>query len=416
MDIKRRDAKQRRRRKLVLGVGIAVVLVGGAVAALWSLDGPAPTVAGSRVWIDQVQRGEMLRQVRGTGVLVPREIRWIAAQSPGRIERILVKPGARVGADQVLLELSNPDLIQAAEEAEWALSAARAELASFLADQESQILDRQANLAAVEAQYESARLQADAETDLAGKGIIPEIQARQSELDARQLKVRLGIERERLEKFAVVIEARREAEQARVNQLENTLRRRRQQVEHLSVRAGIDGVLQQVVVEEGQQVAIGTSVGRVARPDDLLAELRIPEINARHVQLDQMASIDTRNGKVDGRVVRIDPAVQNGTVQVDVELVGQLPPGARPDLTVDGIVEIERLIDVLYVGRPAYAQPDSVMQLFLVDERGQAARVQVRLGRTSVNQVEVLDGLAAGDRVILSDVSAWDRFDRLYIE
>ncbi len=416
MDIKRRDGMKRRRRRQLRGVGAALVVVVGALAALWSLDEPAPTVAGSRVWIDQVQRGEMLRQVRGTGVLVPREIRWVAAGSPGRIERILVKPGARVAADEVLLELSNPDLIQAAEESEWALSAARAELASTLADHESQILDRQANLATVEAQYESARLQAEAEADLAGKGIIPEIQARQSELNARQLQVRLGIERERLEKFGVVIAARREAEQAQVKQLENSLARRREQVENLSVRAGIDGVLQQIVVEEGQQVAVGTSVGRVARPDDLLAELRVPEINARHVQLDQLASIDTRNGTVDGRVVRIDPAVQNGTVQVDVELVGQLPAGARPDLTVDGIIEIERLIDVLYLGRPAYAQPDSVMQLFLVDDRGLASRVQVRLGRTSVNQVEVLDGLAAGDRVILSDVSAWDRYDRLYIE
>jgi HlyD family secretion protein len=389
---------------------IALVVLG-----LFSVDPPAPTISRSQVWIDQVQEGEMLRQVRGTGVLVPREVRWIAAQSPGRIERVLVKPGARVSADEVLIVLTNPDLHQAMEESEWALSAGQAELASVRVEMENEILNREANLASVQAQYESARLQSEAETDLAKDGIVPKIQAQQTTLDAQQLKTRLEIERQRFDKYRIVVRARIDAEDARIQQLENTLSRRRQQVANLEVRAGIDGVLQEVVVEEGQQLVIGTSVGRVARPGDLMAELRIPEINARHVQLDQHVAVDTRNGTVEGRVIRIDPAVRNGTVQVDVNLVGELPVGARPDLTVDGIIEIERLSDVVFVARPAYSQADSVTQLFRVDESGIATRVQVRLGRTSVNQVEVLEGLSPGDQVIVSDVSAWDRHDRLSI-
>lgn len=416
MDIKRTGIKERKRRKrLYVGTAVASV-IGLVVVGLFSLDPPAPSVARSQVWIDQVQEGEMIRQVRGTGVLVPREVRWIAAQSPGRIERVLVKPGARVTADEVLIEMTNPDLYQAMEEAEWALSAGRAELASARVEMENEVLDREANLASVEAQYESARLQSEAETDLAKEGIVPKIQAQQTTLDAKQLKTRLDIERQRYEKYLLVVQARIDAEQARVQQLENTLARRREQVANLEVRAGIDGVLQELVVEEGQQLVIGTSVGRVARPGDLMAELRIPEINARYVQLDQTVAVDTRNGMVDGRVIRIDPAVRNGTVQVDVNLVGNLPAGARPDLTVDGIIEIERLSDVVFVARPAYVQGDSVAQLFRVDDSGTATRVQVRLGRTSVNQVEVLDGLSPGDEVIVSDISAWDRHDRLNID
>lgn len=415
MDIKRTGIKERKRRRQIYIGSVAVIAVGLLGIGLFNISPPAPTVSQSQIWIDSVQQGEMLRQVRGTGVLVPREVRWIAAQSPGRIERILVKPGARVAADEVIMDLTNPDLLQAMEEAEWALSAGRAEYASARVEMENEILDRQANLATVQAQYESARLQSDAETDLAKDGIVPEIQAQQSTLDADQLETRLGIERQRFEKFQLVVKARMEAEEARVQQLENTLARRQDQVANLEVRAGTDGVLQEVVVEEGQQIVIGTSIGRVARPDDLMAELRIPEINARFVQLDQLVAIDTRNGKVDGRVIRIDPAVRNGTVQVDVALVGELPAGARPDLTVDGIIEIERLDDVVFVARPAYAQPDSVTKLFRVDESGIATRVQVRLGRTSVNQVEILDGLSPGDQIIVSDVSAWDRHDRLKI-
>lgn len=415
MDIRRTDVKAGRRRRLI-GLALAgCLLLGIGGLGLAKLEPAVPAVAASAVWIDTVQRGEMLRQVRGTGVLVPREIRWVAAQSAGRVERILIKPGTRVTADSVLMELSNPDLLQQRDEVEWQLAAAQADLASLQIDLENQLLDRQANLAEVEARFESVRIQAEAEASVARRGIIPTITARQSELQAGQLRVRRDIEAKRVEKFRLAMQAQLEAQGARIKQLENLLHRRSDQVDNLSVRAGIDGVLQQIPVEEGQQIVVGASVGRVARPEELIAELEIPEIHARHVQLDQRVSVDTRNGLVDGRVLRIDPAVENGTVQVDVELIGELPAGARPDLTVDGTIEIERLEDVLYVGRPAYAQPDSSMQLFRVDGSDTASRITVRIGRTSVNQVEILEGLDAGDRVILSDINAWDGYDRVRV-
>lgn len=416
MDIKRTDTAQRKRRKSLQVGALVLGLVAAVTGVVYSFEPAAPAVARSQLWIDQVRQGEMLRQVRGSGVLVPKELRWIAAQSPGRIERILVKPGARVSADDVLLELSNPDLLQAADDAQWAVTAARAQLASTQVELDNQLLDREANLATAEAQYESARLQAEAEADLADRGIIPQIQSRQSQLDANQLHTRMQIEGQRFEKFKLLVTARMEAEQARFKQLENTFSRRRDQVANLQLRAGIDGVLQQVVVEEGQQLVVGASVGKVARPGELLAELRVPEINARHIQLDQLVVVDTRNGKVDGQVIRIDPAVQNGTVQVDVVLTGDLPAGARPDLTVDGVIEIERLTNVLHMGRPAYSESNSELRLFRLLDSGVAQRVPVRLGRTSVNQIEILGGLAVGDEVILSDVSTWDRYDRLTIK
>ncbi len=417
MDVQRTNVKQRKRRRLAIRLGTAVMLLAAALLALSNLQPAVPAVSRSAVWIQAVERGQMLRQVRGTGVLVPKEERWIASQSAGRVERILLKPGARVNADAVLMELSNPDLLQQLEEAEWELSAAQADQASLSLDLESQYLDRQAGLVSAQSQYESARLQADAEAELAIKGIIPEITARQSELDASQLNVRKDIEGQRLEKFQLVMKARLRAQDARIRQLENIVQRRTEQVENLVVRAGIGGVLQQIPVEEGQQIIVGASVGKVARPEELLAELQVPEINARHVQLDQNVAVDTRNGIVQGKVIRIDPAVQSGTVQVDVEFVEGLPPGARPDLTVDGVIEIERLTNVLHVGRPAYAQADSSMQLFRLNEgTGEAERINVQIGRTSVNRVEITDGVNAGDLLILSDISAWDRASKLSIQ
>lgn len=417
MDVQRTNVKQRKRRKLIIRGAIVLSVLATATFALSNLQPAAPSVARSSVWIQAVERGQMLRQVRGTGLLVPKEERWIASQSAGRVERILLKPGARVKANAVLMELSNPDLLQQHEEAEWELNAARADQVSLGLDLESELLDRQAGLVTVQSQYESAQLQADAEAELAVKGIIPVITARQSELEARQLHVRQGIEAERLENFQLVIKARLQAQEARIKQLENSLQRRAEQVDNLVVRAGIEGVLQQIPVEEGQQIIVGASVGKVARPEELLAELQVPEINARHVQLDQSVSIDTRNGIVRGKVIRIDPAVSSGTVQVDVELLETLPPGARPDLTVDGVIEIERLTNVLHVGRPAYAQADSSMQLFRVNDlTGDAERINVRIGRTSVTQVEIVEGVSVGDLVILSDISAWDGSNRLIIQ
>lgn len=417
MDIQRPDLKKRanRRRLAYAGAGGALLLLlAGWVA---SLDPAAPGVARSSLWLDTVKRGQMLREVRGPGTLVPKEIRWIAAETSARVERIVVKPGAGVEVDTVILEMSNPEVIDQRLAAEAALKAAEADYQARRMTLESQLLDQRANLAGVQSDYESARLQAEAESELAASGIIPKIQARRSELAAAQLKLRTGIEIERVAKFERTIQAQLAADRARLDQLRNAADLRRRQADALHVRAGIAGVLQQVPVQEGQQVAAGVNLARVAKPGELMAELRIPETQVRDVALGQPVRVDTRNGIVPGQVIRIDPAVINGSVQVDVELTGELPPGARPDLSVDGTVEIERLEDVLYVGRPAYGQPETEVRLFRVDsETSIAQRVPVRLGRASVSLIEVVQGLAVGDQIILSDTSQWDEYDRLKLD
>jgi HlyD family secretion protein len=416
MDIQRADLKIKKRRKqIALGAGGAVLL---AALGLWvaNLDAAAPQVERESLWLDSVKRGEMLREVRGPGLLVPKEIRWIAAETQARVERIVVKPGAVVTPDTVILELGNPEVQEAQLAAHSALVASEADLAAQRMALESQQLDQKANFAGVEAEYESARLQTEAEAELSAKGIIPKIQYRRSQLSSDRLKVRLDIEKERIEKFAQTMSSQLAAQRARNEQLRSTAELRTRQLEGLKVRAGIAGVLQQVPVEEGQQVAAGTNLARVARPDVLMAELRIPETQVKDVTIGQTVSVDTRNGVVPGKVIRIDPAVLNGTVLVDVDLEGPLPPGARPDLSVDGTIQIERLDNVLFVGRPAYGQPESEVRLFKLDpESGIAQRVPVRLGRASVNLIEVQQGLEPGDQIILSDTSQWDEHDRLRI-
>lgn len=417
MDIHRPDLKQRaqRRRAVYLAAAAAAVLLAGWAVA--SLEPAAPGVAGSSLWLDTVKRGDMLREVRGPGTLVPREIRWIAAETNARVERIVVKPGAQVQADTVILELSNPEVIDLQLGAEAALKAAEADYQAHRMTLESQLLDQRANLAGVKSDYESARLQAEAERDLAASGIISRIQARRSELATEQLKLRTGIEHERIAKFEQTIAAQLAADRARLDQLRNAAELRRRQADGLHLKAGIAGVLQQVPVQEGQQVSAGTNLARVAKPGDLMAELRIPETQVRDVAFGQSVRVDTRNGIVTGQVIRIDPAVINGSVQVDVELTGALPVGARPDLSVDGTIEIERLTDVLYVGRPAYGQPESEVRLFRLEpDSDRALRVPVKLGRASVSQIEISAGLSAGDRIVLSDTSQWDAYDRLKIE
>jgi len=414
MDIQRTDHKQRQRRRrwLAAGLGtIAVLLLAGFVSRL---EPAAPRVDKSALWTDTVKRGEMLREVRGPGTLVPKEIRWIAAETAARVERILVKPGAQVAADTVILELRNPELIDAKLSADAALTAAQADYAARQMTLESQLLDQRANLAGIESEYEAARLQAEAEAELAQKGIIPAIQYRRTQLAADQLKLRVGIEKERIAKFERTITAQLAADRARIDQLAHAAEQRRRQVDDLRLKAGVAGVLQQVPVQEGQQVTPGTNLARVAKPGELMAELRVPETQVKDVAIGQQVRVDTRNGIVHGQVTRIDPAVQAGSVLVDVELSGELPPGARPDLSVDGTIEIERLDDVLYVGRPAYGQPDSEVRLFRIDpETGYAQRVPVRLGRASVSLIEVSGGLSPGDTIILSDTSQWDDYDRL---
>lgn len=413
MDIARPELKQRKRRRQYTIAGVIALLAVAAGAGIAALGTAMPSVARSSVLIDTVKRGELLREVRGPGTLVPKEIRWIAAETSARVERILVKPGASVDADTILLELSNPEVEDQLLAAKAALTAAQSDLAAKRTDLRSRLLDQQSSLAQARTDYETARMQAESEKTVAEKGIIPAVQYRKSLVALEQLRFRVDIEQQRVAEFERNIVAQLAAEQARLDQLANTRDLRQRQADGLDVRAGIAGVLQRVPVEEGQQVAAGSNLARVARPGELMAELRIAETQAKDIVLDQPARIDTRNGIVAGKVLRVDPAVQNGTVQVDIELTGDLPPGARPDLSVDGTIEIERLADVMYVGRPAFGQADTDVRMFRLDADDNAERVPVRLGRSSVNLIEIRQGLEVGDRVVLSDSSAFEQHDRL---
>lgn len=414
MDIARPELKQiRQRRRIVVGV-IAAVLVSAAAFAVSRLEPAAPQVDRQSVWIDTVKRGDLLREVRGPGQLVPKEIRWISADAASRVERVLVRPGAKVDADTLILELRNPEIDDQMLSARAAFEAAKADLQARKIQLQSQILDQKANLASVQADHAGAKLQAEAEAELNQRGIVSSLQYRQTQLRADQLAVRLDIERQRIDMLGTNLDAQMSAERARLDQLQSTYELRQRQAEALHVRAGMSGIVQIIAVEEGQQVIPGANLARVARPDVLRAELRVPETQAKDVKLDQIVRVDTRNGIVPGRVVRIDPAVLNGTVQVDVDLEGALPPGARPDLSVDGTIEIEKLSNVMFVGRPAFGQAETTTTLFRLEPDGEAARrVPVQLGRASVSLIEISRGLEPGDRVILSDTTSYDQHDRL---
>jgi len=411
MDIPRPENKKRKRiRQIAIGSGTAVVLAILTIA-LSRLEPAAPSVDADTLYTGEVAQGELLIQTRGPGTLVPRVRLWIAAQSAGRVEQLLVRPGAIVEADTILMELSNPDLMRQSEEARYGLEIAKATFAEFELGLRSKELDQKAAVAQSRAQYESARLQAEAER---ASTVIAELQVRKSELTAESLKAAYDIQVERLNALGATVEAQIAAQRAKLGQDQNKYERMREQVEALHVRASLAGVVQTVLVEEGAQVQPGANVARVARPDVLMAELKVPETQAKDVLNDQLVAVDTRNGIVAGKVIRIDPAASEGTVQVDVELTGKLPGGARPEQSVDGTIEIKRLPNVLKMGRPTYVQQNSTITLFkLVDDGEYAVRVPVRIGATSVNEVEVMEGLTPGDRVILSDTSAWDDVDRI---
>ena len=409
--------KRNKRRRQILTIVAGVLLLVSITAVLAQLEPAAPSVDRQEIYLGTVSRGEMLRRVRGPGTLVPEQIRWVTTSTEGRVEKINLLPGIEVGPDTVILELSNPELEQALQDAELALAAAEAQYTNLVVEVANGILSQEAEAARLRAEFEEAQLQAQADEELYGENLIPEINVKRSRLRREQLDQRNDIEARRLAKAREAAVARTAAQQATLEQARALYELRREQVRSLEVTAGIGGVLQQVPVEVGQRVAPGDNLARVAQPDSLKAELRIPETQAKDLTIGQPAQIDTRNGVVEGRVARIDPAVQEGTVRIDVALEGELPRGARPDLSVDGTIEIERLPDVLYVDRPAYGQPESTIQLFkLIDEGTAAVRVPVTLGKSSVNTIEVREGLQVGDQVILSDVSRWDGHDRLRID
>jgi HlyD family secretion protein len=415
MDIPRKSAARQRLIKRIVYVAIAIIFISATTVVLSRLKPAAPTVERATVWIDTVKRGPMLRQVRGLGTLVPEEIRWIPATTEGRVERRLIDPGTPVKANSVLLELSNPTLVQAALDAEMQVKGAEARMADLRVTLQSQQLTQKAGAAQVEADYKQAQLRADTDAELARQGLTADLNRQLSALAADQLANRNRIEKERFAISGESIKAQLAVQQAEVDRLRALANLKRQQVDQLHVRAGLEGVLQQVPVEIGQQVTAGTNLARVAEPRKLKAELKINETQAKDVQIGQVASIDTRNGIIAGHVVRMDSAVVNGTVTVDVKLEGTLPPGAaRPDLSVEGTIELERLTDVLYVGRPVQGQAFSTVGLFkLVEDGKEALRVPVKLGRSSVNTIEIVEGLQVGDQVILSDMSAQDRSDRI---
>ncbi|MEO7324080.1 MAG: HlyD family efflux transporter periplasmic adaptor subunit [Dokdonella sp.] len=417
MDIARPELKQKKRRRQYLVGGVVAALLAAACMGLAALGPAIPSIERTSVLVDTVKRGELLREVRGPGTLVPKEIRWIAAETAARVEHIVVRPGAMVEPDTVILELSNPEVDDQLLAGKTAVTAAQSDLAAKRTDLSSKLLDEQSALAQAQSDFETARMQAEAEKIVAEKGVIPAVQYKKSLVVLEQLKNRVKIEQQRVVEFQRNIAAQIAAEQARLDQLVATRELRQRQADALHLRAGIHGVLQQVPVEEGQQVVVGTNLARVARPNELRAELRIAETQAKDIVLGQPVKVDTRNGIVDGKVARVDPAVQNGTVQVDVDLIGALPPGARPDLSVDGTIEIERLPDVLYVGRPAFGQPDSEVRLFRLDPgSGVANRVPVQLGKSSVNLIEIRKGLSVGDSVVLSDTSAYDQHDKIRLK
>jgi len=406
--------RKRIRQAAYAGGALALLLV---TLGLSRLKPAAPSVDRSGVLIDAVKRGPMLREVRGLGTLVPEDVRWIPAAAEGRVERILILPGTFVKADSVILELSNPELELQALDAESQLRQAEAQYTELKVRLQSQQLDQKAAAARVQADFEQAKMQADTNTELARQGLIADLTRKLSDVAARELGNRNGIEQERLSIAQEAVNAQLAVQRALVQQRRAEARLRRSQAQALAISPGIAGMLQVVPVEQGQRVSVGTNLARVAVPDRLKAVIRVPETQAKDVLIGQKATVDTRNGFVDGKVSRIDPAAQNGTVTVDVALEGSLPAGARPDLTVDGTIELERLTDIVYVSRPAQAQPNGTVGLFKLDPDGVGAtRVKVGLGRSSVSTIEVTSGLVPGDQVVLSDTSAWDAYDRIRLK
>lgn len=404
--------KKKIRRAAFAAAGVVVILL--ITFGVSKLEPAAPSVDRASVWVDTVKKGPMLRLVRGSGTLVPEEIRWIPARTSGRVERILLRPGAVVTPGTIILELSNPELQQQVKEAELSFQSAQANFENRKTELERQLLSQESDVATVKSQHEDSVLTLEANEKLFKDGLISEIQVKQFRSREAELRNRLAIVQKQLAMAKAGVKSQMAPQEALVDQARATYGLRVQQLDELRVRSAMDGVLQQVPVEVGAQVGPGTNLARVANPTKLKAEVRIAETQTKDIRIGQQAEVDTRTGLIKGRVSRIDPSATGGTVGVDITLEDALPPGARPDLSVDGTITLEKLDDVVYVGRPAFGQEHSKVSLFkLVGKTGEAVRIQVTLGRSSVNQIEIVDGLKPGDEVILSDMSAQDAYDRI---
>jgi HlyD family secretion protein len=417
MDIKR-PAKSKLKKKIRTAIMIVVGLaaIGGITYGLTKLKPAAPEVDGSTVVMDTVKRGEMVRDVRGNGTLVPEVTRWVPAPAEGRVETIPVQAGAEVTADTVIAELSNPQMEQQATDAEFQVKAAEADAENLKVKLESDSMTQKSAIATINSQYSQAKMQLDADESLAKQGLVADLTLKISRVAVQDLATLLKVEQARLAVASKSVKAQLNAASSRLQQLRVMAQLRREQVNALKVRAGTSGVLQQVSVQVGQQVTPGLNMARVADPASLKAVLRVAETTIKDVRIGQTVLVDTRNGIIQGTVSRIDPAAREGTFEVDASLIGPLPPSARPDLSVDGTIELERLKDVLKVGRPAFGQANQTIGMFVLTPDGsEAVRTSVRLGRNSVSTIEVLEGLKEGDRVIISDTSAQDSYNRIRI-
>jgi len=419
MDIARPEFKRQKRRRQAVLIVIVVLVVVALAVGVSRLKPAAPSVERGTVWTDAVKRGSMLRQVHGLGSLIPSQesVRQIPAETEATVVRIRMLPGSQVKADGILVEMSNPQVEQAAVDAQLQLKAAEAEYQSQRVTLESNLMNEKAGAATVNADYSQAKRQAETDKALYDLGVISGLAYKASKGKSDELTTRNDLETQRLEIGRKAIESQLAEQQAKVEQVRALAALKRKQLEALQVRAGIDGVLVDLPLQVGQHVQPGTMLAKVVQPNHLMAELKISETQARDVQFGEPAAIDTHNGIISGTVMRVDPAVQNGTVTVDVKLTSELPKGARPDLSVDGTIDLERMENVLYVGRPAFGQENSTISLFKLDAGGKdAERVPVRVGRESVNSIQVIEGLHEGDTVILSDMSRWDKTDRIRLE
>jgi HlyD family secretion protein len=407
--------RKKKIRRIIYGV-VALLAIGAITVGVSRLKPAAPSVDRATVWVDTVKRGQMLRQVRGSGTLVPEDIRWIPATTQGRVVKIILRPGAEVKPDTVILEMSNPDLQQSVKDAQLAFQSAQAAYLNKKADLESQYLSQQAEAATIEANYRQAALDLEANEQLQKDGLVSELTVKLKRTQASDQQNRLKIAQQRLKMTEEGLKSQLAPQEADVNQKRAAYELSMRKLDDLRVKAGMTGVLQLVQVEVGAQVAPGEKLIRVADPSTLKAQVRIAETQTKDLSPGQVAEIDTRNGVVQGHVSRIDPASANGTVGVDVILEGTLPAGARPDLSVDGTIRLEKLDNVVFVGRPAFGQDDGNISLFKLMPNGEAVRTNVKLGRSSVSTIEIKDGLQPGDQVILSDMSTYDQFDRIQLK
>jgi len=416
VDIARPSQAKKKRVKRILYVTAGVVVIAAISLGVSKLKPAAPTVDRAVVWIDAVKRGPMLRQVRGSGTLVPEDIRWINTQTQGRVERIVLRPGAQVTPDSVILEMSNPDLENSVRDAELSYKSAQAAFTNRKAELESSTLSQEATVANIETQYSQADLDLQANETLYKEQLISLLTLQQKRGLAADLKNRLAVEKRRLTITRDGLTSQLAPQEADVNSKKAQWELRRRQLEDLKVKAGMTGTLTAVPVERGQQVGPGINLARVANPTNLKAELRIAETQTKDIRIGQYAEVDTRNGVVKGHVSRMDPSSTGGTVGVDVIMDGPLPAGARPDLSVDGTIQLEKLDNIIFVGRPAFGQENSTVTIFKVQPSGEAIATKVKLGRASVNTIEILEGLNPGDQVILSDMSQYDAFDRVQLK